>query len=423
MSQRSRQRGVAALFASVMLCFAMVLAVAVAHRNVLVEEQRSANELRAGTSFAAAEAGLEWALARINDPARIGVDCLPSADAAARSFRERMVRIGVPEGSVAPLRWDDAGTPAALQVACVRGANGWRCSCPASGRPDLPVTGGSAIAPAFVLELAPSTRADVVRVVATGCTRAGGGTNVCAESADTGHEATSRLEAAWALLPALRALPAAALTVRGDVDVGAASLGVHNVDGTGSGLALHVGGRVAAPSLRLGVPPGASAAASLASADAALHALPADRFFARYFGMGAAAWAGRPGTRRVACANDCAAAIRDAIAAGARLLVIDGDAAIAGPADLGSAEDPVALVVGGSLRLSGEIAVHGVVHAASIEWNDVVAGRALVRGAVLVGGDYRGTGAVDLVRDEAVLARLAAASGSFVRVNGSWKDF
>ena len=78
-SQRSRQRGVAARFVSVMLCFAMVLAVAVAHRYVLVEEQRSANELRAADSFAAAEAGLEWALARINDPARIDADCLRAA--------------------------------------------------------------------------------------------------------------------------------------------------------------------------------------------------------------------------------------------------------------------------------------------------------------------------------------------------------
>ena len=33
---RAGQRGVAALFVTVMLCFAMVLAVAVAHRNVVV---------------------------------------------------------------------------------------------------------------------------------------------------------------------------------------------------------------------------------------------------------------------------------------------------------------------------------------------------------------------------------------------------
>ena len=77
---RTGQRGVAALFVTVMLCFAMVLAVAVAHRNVVVEEQRSANELRAASAFESAEAGLDWALSRINDPSRIGADCLPSAD-------------------------------------------------------------------------------------------------------------------------------------------------------------------------------------------------------------------------------------------------------------------------------------------------------------------------------------------------------
>jgi hypothetical protein len=38
-------------------------------------------------------------------------------------------------------------------------------------------------------------------------------------------------------------------------------------------------------------------------------------------------------------------------------------------------------------------------------------------------GSYRGNGAVDLHRDTAVLARLRSANGSFVRVNGSWKDF
>ncbi len=42
---------------------------------------------------------------------------------------------------------------------------------------------------------------------------------------------------------------------------------------------------------------------------------------------------------------------------------------------------------------------------------------------MLVGGSYRGDAAVDVRRDAAVLARLAAGNGSFVRINGSWKDF
>ena len=418
---RAGQRGVAALFVTVMLCFAMVLAVAVAHRNVVVEEQRSANELRAASAFEAAEAGLDWALARINDPSRIGADCQPSTDAAAASFRERMVRIDVPSGGLAARTWMDGDTPVPLQAACVRGADGWICRCPVGGRPVLPASVGSAMAPAFIVELAASTRPDVVRVLATGCTRNGAGAT-CAASVDTAAEATSRLEAAWAMLPALRAAPAAALTVQGDVDVGVSSLGVHNVDAASGALAVHAGGRIGAAALRIGAPAGASLGASLAGDDAALRALSGDRFFARTFGMAPAAWAAQPAARRVDCAIGCAGRLGAAIDAGKRLLVIEGDATITGPAAFGSADDPIILVATGALRLSGDVELHGVVHAAALEWNDTTPGRAFVRGAVVV-GDYRGNGAVDLHRDAVVLARLAAGNGSFVRVNGSWKDF
>ncbi|MEO5844242.1 MAG: hypothetical protein ABIQ33_05325 [Caldimonas sp.] len=415
------QRGVAALFVIVMLCFAMVLAVAVAHRNVFVEEQRSANELRAASAFEAAEAGLEWALARVNDPARLGPDCLPSRDVAALSFRQRMIRIAVPAGDLTPQSWNDAGTPTPLQAACVRGADGWNCSCPANGRPVLPLPGGLAVAPTFVVELAPSSRRDIVRVIATGCTRSGAGAT-CAASSDAANEAAARLEAAWTLVPALRAVPAAALTVQGDVDIGAAPVGVHNADAASGALAVHAGGRIAAAALRVGAPPGASLGASLAANDATLRAMPGDRFFARTFGMGIEAWAAQPAARRVECARDCARGLAAAIDAGIRLLVIDGDATITGPAAFGSADDPVAIVVTGALRLSGDVGIHGIVHGASLEWNDATPGTGFVSGAVLAGGTYRGNAAVDLRRDAGRLARLASANGSFVRVNGSWKD-
>ena len=418
---RRRQGGVAALFVTVMLCFAMVLAVAVAHRNVVVEEQRSANELRAASAFEAAEAGLDWALARINDPSPIGVDCQPSAEATALSFRDRMVRLDAASGDVTTLSWLDGGTPVPRQAACVLGEEGWACRCPLDGRPSLPPPAGTAMAPAFVVELAASTRGDVVRVIAVGCTRSGAGA-ACAASVDAASEATARLEAAWALLPALRSLPAAALTVQGDVDVGAASLGVGNVDAASGGLAIHAGGRIAATALRIAAPPGASIGASLASDDASLRELTADRFFARTLGMGRAAWADQPAARRIDCASDCADRIGAAIAAGQRLLAIDGDATITGPAAFGHSDDPIVIVASGALRLSGDIELHGVLHAGSLEWNETTPGGAYVRGAVIV-GSYRGNGAVDLHRDAAVLARLRSANGSFVRVNGSWKDF
>jgi hypothetical protein len=277
------------------------------------------------------------------------------------------------------------------------------------------------MAPAFIVELAVSARPDVICVLATGCTRSGAGAT-CAASIDSAGEASTRLEAAWAMLPALRAAPAAALTVHGDVDVGATLLGVHNIDAASGALALRAGGRIGARALRIGAPAGASLGASLAGDDAALRALSDDRFFARTFGMGIAAWAAQPAARRVECATDCAGMLAAAIHAGKRLLVIEGDATITGPAAIGSADDPIVLVATGALRLSGDVELHGVVHAASLEWNDATPGRPFVRGAVVTGG-YRGDGAVDLHRDAAVLARLAVGSGSFVRINGSWKDF
>jgi len=417
---RRRQRGAAALFVTVMLCFAMVLAVALAQRNVVVEEQRSANDQRSSIAFAAADAGLEWALARINDPAPIAPTCLPSTDPTARSFRARMLRIDPASGAVAPTTWDDAGTATALRAACVRNAAGWTCSCPASGLPALPAAAGGALAPAFVVELAPSARRGVVRVVATGCTKTDDAG--CAPATATGRDATARVETAWALLPALRSAPAAAITVGGDLDVGGAALGVHNGDARSGGLALHAGGRIVAAGLRIGAPPGAPLGASIAAGDDSLRALAIGRLFARHFGMDRAAWAAQPAARRVACAGDCTDTIATAVAAGARLLVLDGDATLAGPLALGSADDPVVLVAG-ALRLSGDVALHGVVHAAAFEWNDAASGRAFVRGALVVVGNVGGNAAADIVRDAVVLDQLAHGSGSFVRVNGSWKDF
>jgi hypothetical protein len=403
-----------------MLCFGMVLAVAVAHRNLVVEEQRSANELHAARAFEAAEAGLEWALARVNDPTPLDDACLPSTSPAALSWRERMLHSD--RGEFVPVTWNDGGTPAPLQGACVRDVSGWRCSCPSGGRPRLPEPIGSESAPAFLIELAAAARGDIVGVRATGCTRTHADAP-CAASVDAEHEATARLEAAWALLPALHAAPSAALTVRGDLDAASAPLGVRNDDAAGGGLAVHAGGRIAAPALRIGAPAGSPLGASLASGDALLRSLPSDRFFARHFGMGAAAWTAQPAVRRVACGADCAAAIGAAIAAGARLLAVDGDATIGGPASFGSPDDPVILVVSGALRVSGDVVVHGVLHSATLQWDDATPGAASVRGAVLVAGDYRGNAAVDVRRDAALLARLATTRGSFIRIAGSWKDF
>jgi len=103
---------------------------------------------------------------------------------------------------------------------------------------------------------------------------------------------------------------------------------------------------------------------------------------------------------------------------------VEGDAALDGPLDLGAPERPVVLLVNGTLRLRGAVALHGVVVAGALEWRDAAADSgALIRGAALIEGNVQGDAAADLIHDAALLARLQRETGSFARVSGSWKDF
>lgn len=415
------QRGAAALLVTTLLCLAMLLAVAFAHRNLVVGETASARAYRSAQAFEAAEAGLAWAQAWLNDPARIGDDCEPSTDPHAASARDRWLRIDEATGAITAATWNDAGTAAPLHAACIVADTGWLCSCPANRAPTRPTQAVDAAVAAFEIELSAGPKPGLLRVVATGCM---GGDLGCASAVPDPHDATARSETMLALLPALRSAPVAALSVRGNVDAGIAPIGAHYLQAGGGQFALHAGGTVVADALRLGVPAGSSLASALVSGDSALAALDADRHVARHFGMDAATWAAQPAARTVDCsaAADCSRVVASAIAAGARLIVVPGDARFAGPARFGEADDPVALVVHGQAALSGAVAIHGVVAVGSMRWDNVAIGEGFVRGATLVGGDYAGNGAPDFIHDGAVLARLVRRS-SFVRVGGSWKDF
>lgn len=412
-----KQRGAAALVITMLLVFAMLIVVAYANRNLVVEARSSANQYRSTQAFEAAEAGLEWALAKLNDNTPIGEDCLPSAVSGARSFRDRQLR---DDGAgFIPVSWNDGGTPAPLQATCVRSGGGWSCSCPAAGAPVLAPAAGRATAPAFTVEFAAGARPGIVRAIATGCTR---GDARCLATLDAGHEAAASVEVAFGLVPGLRSAPGAALTSRGDVDAGASALGLHNTDAASGGVAVHAGGDVSGNALRITAPAGSALDGSIVSGDTALSGLGGDRFFARWFGMDKAAWMAQPAATRIACGGDCSSAVADAVAAGSRLLAIDGDLAIEGPVSLGTTLRPIVIVSTGAMRLRGAVALHGVVVATSIDWRDAVV-EASIQGAAISEGNYSGDAAADIVHDAAILARLQRSSGSFARVNGSWKDF
>jgi hypothetical protein len=403
------QHGAATVLVMLALFGALVLAVLFVNRGLLLELRMAANQARSTQAFEAAEAGVEWALAQLNDPARVGTDCRADAG-AADSFRERhLVMAHAPGGFAARLGSD--ATP--LRPACRRDATGWTCRCPADGAATLPASADSAAAAAFAVEFQPGGQPGVVKVVSTGCVDPVG-------SCTAGANATARIEARLVLRPALATPPLAPLTARGDVATDA-PVELSNADPAANGLMLHAGGTVAAPALRLDAAAGASRAGSIAGRDATLAGLDDARLFATHFGVGRPDWRDQPSVRPLDCDGECGAAAAGRIGSGVTMLWIEGDAAFDGPLTLGSEARPVVLVVTGRLQLRGPVTVHGLVHAGDVVWNGSGAGA--VHGALISTGGYTGDAAPRLTRDARTLARLAHGTGSFVKLPGSWRDF
>ena len=266
---------------------------------------------------------------------------------------------------------------------------------------------------AFNVELAAGPRPDLVRIVATACTS---GSSVCPASAGSANDASSRIEILLALMPGLRAGPAAALTS------GGAPLGIHNEDAASGGVAVHAGGRVIGTGLRPTAPAGSALDNSIASADPDLASAAPRTLFARHFGMDKGAWMAQPAVTRIDCAAACAREVAAAAARGSQLLAIAGDLSLDGPIALGTAERPVVVMATGTIRINGAVALHGFVYASAIDWRGG-AGGASIQGAAVAERDFTGSAEGDLAYDAATLQRLMRGTGNFVPVSGSWKDF
>ena len=419
------QRGAATLWFSLVLMMAMTLAAYFSNRNMALEQRLAANQVLAAQAFEAAEAGLEWATAQLNNPLRLGDDCQASTTGSAQSFRSRRVVFDASTGMHTPRTWSQGTVAQPLQAVCVRRlelATGWDCSCPFSGHPSVGahVESAKAFAPAFVVTLLPAGTPGQLRVISQGCTSYAG---ACRPGTTSNKaEATSQVQHLLALVGGLATAPTAALTVVGNVSTDA-SLGLHT--GKSASAAVQAGGVVQAPNTHIGAAAGGVQTLAVIEHDQGLSRLSKEKFFSQLFGADVATWTGQSVLRKLACQTDCNAALSDAMAAtdGPLLLWAEGDLTLSGPLVLGSATRPVMLTVGGSALITGNVQIHGLLHAARVEWRADGTGSGRVMGAVTSASHYGGNGAPDFVHDVSVLQTLKANSGSFARVAGSWKDF
>ena len=424
---RRPQRGAATLAFTLLLLAALALAVGYAGRHVLVEQQAATNQQRSAQALAAAEAGIDWAIALLAAPRSVGDDCLPSA--AGQAFRDRALQLDATAGRIEARTWTRPdGTAATLRMACVAGDDGgWNCRCPAADG------SGAALAlpaiearPAFSVAFASLPRAGTVQLAAVGCARA---TAACLDGSDAtggaGGGAIATVQVTLGLLPTLATPPVAALTARGSVATGG-PLVLRNTDPSASGLAVQAGGTVAATGALLDSAPGRATATAVVEREAALADLDADRMFVGLFGLDRGRWRQLPGVLSVACpAGACdealAAALRG-VPAGTPIR-IGSDLRLDGPIVVGAADRPVALVVEGRLQLGAGAVVHGLVHVAQPSWNTAGSRGGMVHGALTAEGSVGGDGAFEVVYDAPLLARLHGAAGTFAPVPGSWRDF
>src|SRR5437867_313280 len=141
---RTRQRGAASLVVAMIILFGMTMVAFYANRGLLFEQKTSANQYRATSAFEVAEAGIEWATARLNEPQKIDAACSPSADAADKTFRDKYLQHSVVASGFAPV--------ANAKPGCRLPATGMPvCSCPEAGsNPNL----GTANEPSFTVVFA-----------------------------------------------------------------------------------------------------------------------------------------------------------------------------------------------------------------------------------------------------------------------------
>lgn len=409
------ERGSGSLAVVLLLLVGATLAFVYANRVLILEVRGSAATVRATLAREAAQAGLGWGWAQLHAAAPSGTAC--TADAAASApFIDR----ALPVNPTDPLRERGVGT---LQPTCVlQPDTGWQCTCPASGTaaPAVPPA-SDAPAPAFHVQFAAGPRTGTVWLHSEGCSSAAAPCLPVGERSDARRHSRQLL----GLLPALPRPPYATVNALGDVQL-VGDVQVVNTTPASPWTVSTRGTLTLDPLARLwGAPgqpgPGTTVTGDVRGLAADGTPLSAERWFALHFALSSTAYRTLAHVHVLPNGTTCGSAdVAVAIAAGHRVLWCDGNLTLDSPGTLGSPEDPVLLIAAGTLRISAALLITGALHAASIDWSSTAL--AGLRGTLNSAGPVRLGGPLRLVRDEAVLARLAHATGTWAPAAGSWSD-
>lgn len=443
-----QQHGAAALVVVLVLFFIISLVAAYTSRGMIFEQRTSINQFRSTQAIEIADAGLEWAQSKLN-AGLIGADC-ETSPAGASTFRDRYLSFAPADGRITPV--------AGAAATCIRTAAGvWSCTCPAAGA-TMPGGSGPGFRVHFVLDRGGPARANLIRATVSACTQA---TNGCLSNPQVPEvgQGNAVVSASFGMKGGVDTAPLAALTIPSSstaatalVLAGGTTIRAYNT-AVSSGVAVHAGGVLPPVGLEAIGPPGTPANLALLAPDMSLAAdavtggmrdstdagacPPGDtnlgcsvnRVFVGVFGIPREVFREQPALVR--CDAGCDAAALSALVAKnpKSVLWVAGDATIDGP--LGSATDPVSLVVDGDVTFSGGTftgllySTGKIVGGVPTRTWTANPGTSVVVGAAWSEGELNvaGGGVLELRYDPAVMTLLRSRTGSFVRVPGSWRDF
>jgi len=448
MKSHRSQRGAVALVVALVLIIGMTLVVFYANRGMIFEQRASANQYRATRAFELAEAGLEWAVARLNDDLFINSACAnpgTSGNPVTNTFRERYLAVAT--GSTASFVINTSNPP---HAACSVDADGVAtCSCPASGTsPTLnaPTNGR------FSVRFGPDPGGDplAVEIISYGCTNQGA---PCDPGSTETPDATAVVRALYKVRSKFPSTPGAGL-VAGSATTTGGNLRVINLDVKSNGITINSGTTV---ELGNGTDvfslPGTPPRASVLDSDFALNALTradvnGDLYFQSFFGETQAQYQNNPQTwlitggscgarvRCTSCSNDtnCGSAVSNAIDNGVVQFWADtpvqfgaGNLPQSTPQNtLGTATRPISLAGTSALKLTANITAYGMFFVATAtataDATYVGSGTAKIYGSFVSRGDFvKGAGSLDLIYDPNIF-RAGESTGLLVRVPGSWRD-
>jgi PilX N-terminal len=423
------QRGAATLVVVMVLFFVMSMVAAYTSRNLIFEQKTASNQVRSTQAAEAAEAGMQWALGLLNS-GRIDTTCVPSVAPANTTFRQRYLSIDGTNGNVTPVTKVPSGLP--LTPSCVFNGLNWNCSCPVNGDPGPAIPVSGAVLPAYRVRFTPHpdpNRQMMVKLEVVGCTLY---SDNCLkfDGAGADNEGRAYASAYITLKGALTSTPAAPVTARATLNLGGAALSIYNTNPKSSGITVNSGGAAVTTGLDLHTIAGSPKAPSVVDNDLTLvyggfaAAERPDAMFVATFGMAKNTYRDQPGTVILNCGGTCnTAQIQTAVANNpGRIIWANGPVVFDAGGAVGSLTEPIALVSTGDVQFSAAATeVFGLIYSQSASW--LTAGAGKLQGAAIGEGAIAGNATTTIAYDSGILDRLRYATGSFVVVPGTWKDF